>query len=104
METSTLSAVRALRIHPRDNVAVALVDLDAGTRVEVVSDEGAAEVVAADHVPFAHKMAVMEIAAGADVRKYGVPVGFATRAIRAGEWVHQHNTRSHFEAMRERPA
>ena len=75
---------RALRIHPRDNVAVALEELMAGLRAEVVSDEGTRELLVVDTVPFGHKVAVEEIDEGADVRKYGVPIGFATRTIHAG--------------------
>jgi len=92
---------RALRIHPQDNVAVALEELMAGSHAGVVSDEGTRELLVVDTVPFGHKVAVEGIAEGADVLKYGVPIGFATRALQPGEWVHQHNTRSHFEARRE---
>ena len=51
-------------IHPRDNV-------------EIRAD--------------GHKYARCDIAAGADIVKYGMPIGHATCPIRAGEHVHVHN-------------
>ena len=38
-----------------------------------------------------HKYALRDIAAGENVIKYGMPIGHATCAIRAGEHVHVHN-------------
>jgi len=45
-------------------------------------------------IPFGHKMAVVEIAAGDPVIKYGEIIGIATAAIRSGQHVHVHNVRS----------
>ncbi|GAA0464618.1 D-galactarate dehydratase [Paractinoplanes deccanensis] len=42
-------------------------------------------------VPQGHKVAVRDIGAGAEVRKYGQVIGRATRAIRPDEHVHTHN-------------
>jgi (2R)-sulfolactate sulfo-lyase subunit alpha len=42
-------------------------------------------------VPLGHKIALRDLAAGERVIKYGVPIGVATRDIRAGEHVHVHN-------------
>lgn len=68
-------------------MATALRDLSAGERI----DTPAGRVVLADAVPSGHKVAIRAVAAGADVRKYGWPIGRATRAIAAGEHVHVHN-------------
>ena len=38
-----------------------------------------------------HKYALRDITAGAAIVKYGMPIGHATRAIRAGDHVHVHN-------------
>ena len=45
-------------------------------------------------VPRGHKLALIDLAAGTEVRKYGQPIGLATRDIAAGEHVHEHNLRS----------
>jgi len=77
----------ALRVHPQDDVLVALRDLQPGETVRAGSDA----IVARTPVPRGHKIAVTAIARGSLVRKYGWPIGRATRDILAGEHVHTHN-------------
>ena len=36
-------------------------------------------------------MAVVPVEEGAPIRKFGQIIGFASQAIAAGEWVHEHN-------------
>jgi altronate hydrolase len=79
-----------LRIHPADNVSVALADLPTGQPVD--------ETVTRTPVPRGHKVAVRPIAAGELVLKYGYPIGRAARDIAAGEHVHSHNVVSHLGA------
>jgi hypothetical protein len=43
-----------------------------------------------------HKVALVPIAAGEKVCKYGAPIGSATRQIRPGEHVHTHNLASDY--------
>jgi len=52
------------------------------------------EIVAAATVPLGHKLALVAIAAGAKVTKYGMPIGSATADVPAGGWVHGHNLAS----------
>src|SRR5690242_19666607 len=77
----------ALRVHPQDDVLVALRDLQPGETVRSASEA----VVARAPVPRGHKIAAAAIAAGSLVRKYGWPIGRATRDIAQGEHVHTHN-------------
>jgi altronate hydrolase len=86
MQTPT-SKPDVVRVHPRDNVLVALRDLEASETV--VSPAGAIRVK--DPVRVGHKLALAAISAGAEVRKYGWPIGLATRDIVPGEHVHTHN-------------
>jgi len=74
-------------LHPRDNVVVAVRDLAAGTRVAV----GSRTVCLSGPVPQGHKLALEPLAVGAPVVKFGEIIGFASRPIAAGEWVHSHN-------------
>ena len=78
---------RCLRIAPTDNVAVALEPVAAGIRVAV---EGAS-VTTREDIPQGHKLALTAIPAGADVIKYGYPIGRARTEIQPGQWVHTHN-------------
>ena len=76
-----------LRVHPADNVAVALVALASGTKLTVAD----IAVTLAEPIPAGHKFALAAIPAGAPVVKYASPIGRATQAIAAGQWVHEHN-------------
>ncbi len=80
----------AIVISARDNVATALVALDAGRTIEV---DGRTVLVRA-RVPSGHKVAIAPIGAGEPVVKYGSPIGLATAAIAAGDHVHTHNVSS----------
>ncbi len=85
--------VNALRIHPKDTVAVALADLAPGTWVEI---EGGLEppVVTVQAIPFGHKVAIAPIKKGEHVIKYGASIGVAVKDIAPGEHVHTHNLTS----------
>jgi altronate hydrolase len=76
-----------LRVHPRDDVLVALRDLQPGESVY----PSAEALVARSFVPRGHKLAATAISAGAAVHKYGWPIGRAMRDIASGEHVHTHN-------------
>ncbi len=79
-----------LRIHPTDNVAVALEPLSAGA---VISLPGV-ELKALEDIPAGHKIALREIPEGENIIKYGFPIGHATRAIPAGAHVHIQNLKT----------
>ena len=38
-----------------------------------------------------HKIALQDFAAGEGIRKYDNIIGYASRPIKKGEWVHEHN-------------
>ena len=109
--------MKAIQIHPSDNVAVALAEIKKGETVQVggscASDAacapngscaaetggtprqvGGLRVRAAQDIGRGHKIALTAIAAGSPVVKYGNVIAEATRDIAAGEWVHTHNART----------
>jgi altronate hydrolase len=79
-----------IRIHPKDNVGVAVRSLPPGQALAA----GLTAVVTRQPVPAGHKVALVSIAAGEDVVKYGYPIGRAKADIAAGDWVHTHNLRT----------
>jgi altronate hydrolase len=83
-ETMTRPDVRTLVLNGADNIAVALANLDVGTP----TPQG---VTIIRRVPRGHKFATKSIAAGEAILKFGQIIGFATEAIGAGDWVHEHN-------------
>ncbi|PUE53452.1 galactarate dehydratase [Limnohabitans parvus] len=85
---STPTRPLAIRMHADDNVAI--IANDGGLPAGTVMPEGpAAGITLRDKVPQGHKVALKDIAAGAAVLRYNVPVGFAREAIAAGSWVHE---------------
>ena len=58
-----------IRIHPTDNVAVALHTIPAGTVFQCVTAQA--------EIPQGHKMAMTAIGEGAQVVKYGFSIGHA---------------------------
>ena len=82
--------MKLIRIHPADNVAVALTDLTAGEHLTV----DGAEVTASENIARGHKIALNMIPEGEAVVKYGNPIGSAKAEIPAGTWVHVHNVRT----------
>ena len=72
-----------IRIHPEDNVAVALQAVKAGTVFSGVT--------ALEDIPQGHKMALLPLSQQDHVIKYGFSIGHATTAIPSGSWVHTHN-------------
>jgi len=81
-----------LLLAPGDNVAVVIRPLAAGTAVVV----GQACVSVERDTAVGHKIAARAIAEGEPIVKYGCPIGRATRAIAAGEYVHTHNVASDY--------
>lgn len=84
MPTTTTSV---LQLRPGDDVGVAVRPLRAG---EVIRLNGS-ELRLAGDVPAGHKIALHDVKEGQPVLKYGQTIGFASRAVAAGDHVHSHN-------------
>src|SRR6267142_2841001 len=83
---------RVLQLNPKDNVLVALNDLQRG---ELIDFSGRTFTLRTD-VPAKHKFVTNDIAAGGAVVMYGVLIGKATEPIGSGEKLTTRNT--HHEA------
>ena len=81
----------ALMLSDKDNVATALEDVAAGADVPVRLGKKVSHIKALEKIPFGFKMAMVDIAKGASVVKYGESIGIASRDIKQGELVHIHN-------------
>lgn len=79
---------------PGDFVAVAVQDVRPGTAQVGVIDGDSTSVEVVAEIPLGHKVALRDIAAGADVIEYGLRIGVASADIATGEHVHIHNVRS----------
>jgi altronate dehydratase len=85
--TDSQHAPRCLRLDPRDNVAVAVVNLSKDQTMSI----GGTEFVLHEAIPFGHKVAITSIVRGGTIVKYGECIGLAACDIGAGFHVHVHN-------------
>jgi len=96
MTETTLAQRESIHpVDPRDHVAMALRDLIAGENLDL---HGQSIIVRAD-VPKGHKIAIRAAKAGADVLKYGWPIGRAVVDIAVGDHVHVHNVVTRLEGV-----
>jgi len=86
-----------LRIHPFDNVAVALEDMEAGREVAL----NGVSITLSSPIPRGHKVALAPIAANESIVKYGSPIGHATAPILPGAWVHTQNLKTNLSGSLE---
>jgi hypothetical protein len=78
---------RGIRLQPADNVAITTDETAAGRTL----DAGGELVTVRQDIPRGHKVALVGMAAGDPVRRYGQIIGFAGTDIAAGDHVHVHN-------------
>ena len=88
---------KIIKIHPSDNVVVALQTVEAGETLHV----DGVSVTALEEIPRGHKMAIRGIAANENVVKYGVAIGHATSDVKPGTWMHTHNVKTNLSGESE---
>ncbi len=82
-------------VYATDNVGtVVLEPISVGDRVSCNGERSDLEVIALADIAYGHKIALMDIAEGDTVLKYGLSIGSANCDIKAGEHVHAHNVES----------
>lgn len=86
----------SIKLDARDNVTTVTEVVPAGQCVRVLTNHGAEidQIQVKGEIPAFHKVALVDIADGHDVQKYGEVIGHASALIRRGEWVHVHNLES----------
>ena len=86
-----MPAKRALIMHPYDNVATALEEIQMGDEVAIPVAGAALTLRVLEPIPFGFKVALQDIPKGEIVRKYGETIGRAGATIAKGALVHIHN-------------
>ena len=79
-----------IKIHSRDNVVIALRNFSKGDTIEVEGEK----IELLNDIERGHKIALINIEEGADILKYGYPIGKAIAPIQVGEHVHVHNVKT----------
>ena len=77
-----MSSPLYIKISDKDNVAIAVNDIPAGTLVM----DG---VRAKQDIPQAHKIALCDIPEGGKIIRYGVVLGYAINPIGKGQWINE---------------
>lgn len=79
--------MNVLKLYPNDNVALATDNMSKGTTVQVSGNT----VTLLDDIPAGHKIALQHFMPDDPVFKYDNIIGYASKEISPGEWVHSHN-------------
>lgn len=82
-----LAEPRTVLLHTTDNTIVAVDSIPPGTMVRGILSKA--------RIHKGHKMATAPIAEGAPVYKFGQVIGFASKPIEPGDWVHEQNVAVH---------
>ena len=78
-----------IRLHPSDNVVIAMKQIVRGTPIAEES------IVASGEIPAGHKVATRPVAPGEPILRYGQIIGFASKAVAPGDHVHVQNCAIH---------
>jgi altronate dehydratase small subunit len=90
-EDGSMPAKRALIMHPKDNVATTVEEIQPGDSVQASLGGEVQTLAAVEAIPFGFKIALEEIPRGTIIMKYGETIGKAGRSIARGALVHIHN-------------
>ena len=80
---------QVLVMDEKDNVGIVLQDMEQGEVAVMKGQELPIQIKEA--IPRSHKVAIRNINEKEPILRYGEPIGYATRPIFKGEWVHVHN-------------
>ncbi|EKN6318873.1 altronate dehydratase, partial [Yersinia enterocolitica] len=86
---------KTIKIHPLDNVAVALSSLEAGEQIDIVGDC----ITLLQAVSRGHKLAIQPLQRGQSIIKYGLPIGHTLSDIAVGEHIHSQNAKTNLSDL-----
>lgn len=86
--------IDAILLHPTDNVATAVQDLQAGQAAAVRLERELRRIAVNEAIPYGHKFTVRPVRRGEEILKYGEVIGRATADIEAGRHAHVQNIES----------
>lgn len=86
-----------IKINPADSVVVCL---QAQNKGNVIAIDGKTIEVNQD-TPAGHKILIVDTPKGADIIKYGYPIGHAMQDLKAGDWVNEDNLKTNLSGTLE---
>ncbi len=84
-----------IKINPADNIAVAVIALQAGETLLIDGQE----IVLLNDIPAGHKIALQAFAVNDNIIKYGFPIGHAITEIPQGGWVNEKNIKTNLSGL-----
>jgi (2R)-sulfolactate sulfo-lyase subunit alpha len=80
----------------QDSVGVMAADVTAGQQCTGwnMETDDTVSIKANGDIPLGHKIALVDLAEGTPLIKYGCPIGKVTKAIKKGDHVHTHNLKT----------
>ena len=79
-----------IKINPVDSVVVCLRPFKQGETINV----NGKKIQVLQDTPAGHKVLINDAAKGENIIKYGYPIGHATEALKAGQWVNENNLKT----------
>lgn len=83
--------INALMMDMTDNVVTCVNEVQAGEMVVYRKGDEICTIKAEENIPYCHKIALVDIAKGATVIKYGEILGETSEDIKKGHWVSHNN-------------
>jgi galactarate dehydratase len=72
-----------IKVNENDNVAITVNAISSGTLIME-------NIMANENIPQGHKIALIDIAEGEAIIRYGVVLGYALHSIKKGDWINEH--------------
>lgn len=88
-------STKYLKINPADNVAVAILDLSAGEKVNI----DGLEITLSQDIPAGHKFALTALSNNDNIIKYGYAIGHAISDIAQGGLVNEKNIKTNLDGL-----
>ena len=83
--------INGLLMDLKDNVVTCVAAVPAGGQVVYRKGDDICSLMAAEEIPYCHKIALVDLEEGEDVIKYGELIGKTTQPVQKGRWVSHNN-------------
>lgn len=87
-------SINALLMDEHDNVVTCVKEVKRGQSVAYQDGAALRTLVAEEDIPYCHKIALTDLAAGEDIIKYGESLGKLVAPVKKGHWVNDKNLKS----------
>lgn len=87
-------SINALLMDEHDNVVTCVKEVKRGQSVAYQDGAELRTLVAEEDIPYCHKIALEDLAEGAEIFKYGESLGKLVAPVKKGHWVNDKNLKS----------